>query len=62
MTEIITAVAHTLEQAEETSTIPASSLRRYIHQGVLKAKLWDGRYLIRDEDLREFVAGLPDAD
>lgn len=58
------------EEAARRAGVSLDTIRRAVNRGDLKAKRtgWDehkkvptGRYLISDDDLRAWFAGLPDA-
>ncbi len=53
--------AYNLPEAAAVSPFSVTTLRKAIHAGDLKAKKYGRAYVIRDEDLRDFIANLPDA-
>lgn len=55
-------VGYSLTEAAEVTPFSVTTLRKEIHAGRLKAKKYGRSYVIRDEDLRAFLAALPDAD
>lgn len=55
-------VAYNLPEAAAVTPLSVTTLRKAIHTGDLKAKKYGRAYIIRDEDLREFLRNLPDAD
>jgi hypothetical protein len=51
--------AHSLTEAAALSSMSVDTLRSAIRSGRLAARRWGNCVVIVDDDLREFLAGLP---
>ena len=51
-----TKIAYSVEEISEQTTLSKAFLRLEIKRGKLKVKRFGRRVLIRDEDLREYIA------
>ncbi len=49
----------TRKQAQELLHMGKNRILNYIHSGRLRALLLDGRYLIKKEDVIDFISRLP---
>ena len=55
-TNITTKIAFSVDEVAEKTTLSKAFLRLEIKRGKLKVKRFGRRVLIRDEDLREYIA------